>query len=243
MPDWEWGARAIARTLILGPLLGSIRDPCCSGVLLGMAKAIQEGSAPLAGVTAPEVGPAPSPASLWTASPVALTLSRPETLARGIPLRIAVPAIGPDVPMPVMPLRIALIAGRGYWEWLAPEALAASWISTSAWVSETGNLMLNGRPNIAKAVFRCLIDLPPRARIRIDAVGSAREHKVVERHILSERDPPFAVEEANVRWIRATAVERLTLVTCWPPWSDSHRLILIAHPLPSSGSLGVRLVP
>jgi sortase (surface protein transpeptidase) len=35
----------------------------------------------------------------------------------------------------------------------------------------------------------------------------------------------------------------LTLVTCWPPWSNSHRPILIAHPLPSSGPHGVWLAP
>jgi sortase A len=94
-----------------------------------------------------------------------------------------------------------------------------------------------------EAVFRHLVDLPLGARIRIDAVGGAREYEIVERRILPERDQPLAVRESNARWIQATAEERLTLVTCWPPWSNSHRLILIAHPLPSSGPHGVWLAP
>jgi LPXTG-site transpeptidase (sortase) family protein len=245
MPGREWGAWALALTLILGPLPGSVRDPCCSGVLPGMAKASQEGSAPLAGVPASEVGPAPSPMSLswWTAWPQAPMFSPPETPARGVPLRITVPVIGLDAPVRVAPSRIVLIAGRRYREWLAPDAPAAGWIPTSARVGEIGNLVLNGHHNIAGAVFRHLVDLPLGARIRIDAVGGAREYEIVERRILPERDQPLAVRESNARWIQATAEERLTLVTCWPPWSNSHRLILIAHPLPSSGPHGVWLAP
>jgi hypothetical protein len=64
-----------------------------------------------------------------------------------------------------------------------------------------------------EAVFRHLVDLPLGARIRIDAVGGAREYEIVERRILPERDQPLAVRESNARWIQATAEERLTLVT------------------------------
>ena len=35
----------------------------------------------------------------------------------------------------------------------------------------------------------------------------------------------------NARWIAATADERLTLVTCWPNTTNSHRLIIVAEPV------------
>jgi len=182
-------------------------------------------------------------AGAWTAWSQAPTFSPPETPARGIPLRITAPAIGLDAPVRVAPSRIVVIAGRRYREWLAPDAPAAGWIPTSSRVGEIGNLVLNGHHNIAGAVFRRLAELPLGARIRINAVGGVREYEIVERHILPERDQPLAVREANARWIQPTAEERLTLVTCWPPWSNSHRLILIAYPFPSSGPHGVRLAP
>jgi len=35
----------------------------------------------------------------------------------------------------------------------------------------------------------------------------------------------------NARWIMASSDERLTLVTCWPAYSNTHRLILVAKPI------------
>lgn len=34
----------------------------------------------------------------------------------------------------------------------------------------------------------------------------------------------------NARWILPSTDERLTLVTCWPAKSNTHRLIIVASP-------------
>ncbi|MCS6962618.1 MAG: sortase, partial [Thermoflexus sp.] len=56
--------------------------------------------------------------------------------------------------------------------------------------------------------------------------------KVREKHIIPERGRPLSERLANARWIQVTEDERLTLITCWPYTSNTHRLIVIARPLP-----------
>lgn len=73
---------------------------------------------------------------------------------------------------------------------------------------------------------------------RVEIYGRDRRavYVVIERHILPERSQPLAVRRANARWIGTTAEPRLTLVSCWPPWSNSHRLIVIARPAEAMGT-------
>ena len=49
--------------------------------------------------------------------------------------------------------------------------------------------------------------------------------------ILEERDQSLDVRIENAQWIEQTDDERLTLVTCWPYTDNSHRLIVVAHPI------------
>jgi sortase (surface protein transpeptidase) len=37
----------------------------------------------------------------------------------------------------------------------------------------------------------------------------------------------------NANWILPTTDERLTMVTCWPPEGNTHRLIIVAFPVKS----------
>jgi hypothetical protein len=45
-------------------------------------------------------------------------------------------------------------------------------------------------------------------------------------------DESLEIRLDNGRWILPTEDERLTLVTCWPEDSNSHRLIIVAVPAP-----------
>ena len=48
--------------------------------------------------------------------------------------------------------------------------------------------------------------------------------------ILPERDVPIKQRLDNARWIMPSLDERLTLITCWPSYSNTHRLIVVAKP-------------
>jgi hypothetical protein len=41
---------------------------------------------------------------------------------------------------------------------------------------------------------------------------------------------PLSQRLANAEYIQPTGDTRLTITTCWPPWSNTYRLILIAKP-------------
>jgi sortase A len=49
--------------------------------------------------------------------------------------------------------------------------------------------------------------------------------------ILPERDMDMDTRMENARWILPSTDERLTLITCWPAESNTHRLIVVAQPL------------
>ena len=55
-------------------------------------------------------------------------------------------------------------------------------------------------------------------------------YKVTQVETLAEQDQPLAVRLANAQWIEPTTDQRLTLVSCWPYETNSHRLIVVAVP-------------
>lgn len=81
-------------------------------------------------------------------------------------------------------------------------------------------------------MFRDLVRLKPGDRLFVYSEGRVFVYEVQEKHILPERGRPLLERLANARWIQPTKDERLTLITCWPYTSNTHRLIVIARPLP-----------
>ncbi len=149
----------------------------------------------------------------------------------GIPERLVIPSIALDAPIVPTGYRVVSIGGRRYREWLAPDLYAAGWHPTSAQAGMPGNMVLSGHNNIAGSVFRRLVDVRIGDRIWIHTRDRVFLYEVAEQHILLERGQPLQVRQANARWIGPFPDERLTLVTCWPPWSNSHRLIVVARPV------------
>jgi sortase A len=108
---------------------------------------------------------------------------------------------------------------------------AAGWHETSARMGDVGNTVISGHNNIAGAVFARLNELREGDTIALHA-GSAEVRYTVERtFIVQEAGASDEERRANNRWIEPTTDERLTLVTCYPPWGNTHRLIMIARPV------------
>jgi hypothetical protein len=61
---------------------------------------------------------------------------------------------------------------------------------------------------------------------------------IANKMILPEKDQPLSVRLENSRWIMPSTDERVTLVTCWPATSNTHRLILVAVPVSGQGQGG-----
>jgi len=148
-----------------------------------------------------------------------------------VPDRIAISAIGLDAP--VVPVKFTELEYEGdiYQQWLAPENRAAGWHNTSVGLGVPGNTVMNGHHNIKGEVFRDLYRVQVGEQILVYSGDQQFTYVVVYTAILPERNQPLEVRLANAEWIKPTQDERITLITCWPYESNTHRVIVVAVPL------------
>ena len=67
--------------------------------------------------------------------------------------------------------------------------------------------------------------------IEVDAADGRRFNYVITDFIrVHDSGVPLSQRLANGEYIQATDDTRLTITTCWPPWSNTYRLIVIAKP-------------
>lgn len=155
-----------------------------------------------------------------------------------IPERIVIPKIDLDssiIPVDAEPLQFE---GEIYDQWLAPDYRAVGWHHTSVGLGVPGNTVLNGHHNINGEVFRDVYQL--QAGDEIDVYSGEQEFRylVVYTSVLPERNQPLEVRLANAEWIQPTEDERITLITCWPYESNTHRVIVVAVPLRNGAGAG-----
>lgn len=151
-----------------------------------------------------------------------------------IPDRIVIPAIKLYAPViPALEEKIK-IGKEDYLQFKAPDEFAAGWHPTSAPLGSVGNTVLNGHHNVHGKVFGRLVDLVPGDRIIVYSGTTLFNFQVANVLILPERDADLSVRLENARWIEPSNDVRLTLVTCWPEYSNTHRLLIVASLIPDS---------
>jgi LPXTG-site transpeptidase (sortase) family protein len=148
----------------------------------------------------------------------------------GLPVRILVPSVGIDAPVIASKSRKILIHADVFEQWIAPEKFAAGWITASALLGEIGNTVISGHHNDYGEVFGRLVNVNVGDSILVFSDDKIYGYKVTNRMILQEVDVPDNTRIQNAQWIGRSVDERLTLVTCWPADSNTHRLILVAIP-------------
>jgi sortase A len=147
------------------------------------------------------------------------------------PERLVIRTIGLDAPVVEIKPRFLVGNRRSLEFWTAPEEFAAGWMLGTASIGEPGNTVLNGHHNLFGEVFRHLVDLQPGDSIQVYTADYVVRYQIANKMILQERDLPLAKRMENARWIMPSEDERLTLVTCWPYTSNTHRLIIVARPV------------
>ncbi|HLF26239.1 MAG TPA: sortase [Anaerolineae bacterium] len=150
-----------------------------------------------------------------------------------VPNRLLIPAIGLDAE--VVPVGWSVVDDNGQQvsKWDVPDWAAGGWLKTSALVGQPGNTVIIGHQNIAGRIFENLENLQAGDVIQAQAGALMREYLVAQKTIVPEKGQPPEVRAENVKWIRPTEDERLTLVTCWPRNNNTHRLIVVAYPVAS----------
>jgi LPXTG-site transpeptidase (sortase) family protein len=156
-----------------------------------------------------------------------------EKLGPAVPDRIVIPKIGLDAPVIEAGTRKVRVNGQIFEQYTAPDEFAAGWHPDSALLGSKGNTVLNGHHNVHEEVFGKLVDLEPGAFIYVYSASRRFVYVIANKMILPELGEDVTVEQRleNARWIMSSSDERLTLVTCWPAYSNTHRLIIVARPV------------
>jgi len=139
-----------------------------------------------------------------------------------------------DLDSPIVPIGWVAVEQEGIrtrvWE---VADYVVGWHETSSRPGQTGNIVLNGHHNIKGEIFRYLVDLEPGDQVYVYAKDDRYTFAVTEKHILKEKGESLEVRRENAKWIEPTIDERLTLITCWPYTNNTHRLIVVARPVPT----------
>ena len=148
-----------------------------------------------------------------------------------IPYRLIIDKI--ELNVPIIPVEYKEIEYLGdiYQQWIAPNRYAVGWHNLSAPLGESGNTVLNGHHNVYGEVFSRLTELENGDTIQVIAENTRFTYLVANKLILKERFQSVETRIDNARWIQASDDERLTLVTCWPYESNTHRVIVVAIPI------------
>jgi len=194
--------------------------------------AAQAGLPATAVVVLPPLDAATAPAELpaATRAPVepdpALSRAGPRPLA---PTHLLIPSINLDVPITTSVWVALPELQAGYFD--APPSRAAGWQPNTARLGEPGNLVLSGHNNILGRVFENLKDVKPGDLVILRGGGREIVYKITERRLLLEKDQSIEVRTQNAQYILPGGEDRVTLITCWPPDNNTHRIVVIARPV------------
>ncbi len=152
--------------------------------------------------------------------------------AVSVPTRIVIPSIELDAPVVEVGWRVVMRDGEMVTEWdVANDAVGFH--RGSAYPGNPGNTVLSGHHNIRGRVFHYLVDVQPGDEVILYADERAYYYKVVSVDIVPEKYASDEQRQENARLIGYFPEERLTLVTCWPYTSSTHRVIVVAKPAPA----------
>ncbi len=120
--------------------------------------------------------------------------------------------------------------GTAYSEW-EDVRYAAGWHINSAVPGENGNIVVSGHNNVYGAVFRDLWRLRAGEEIHLYSGNTRYTYIVDQVSVLPEEQATTQQQTELASYLIQTTDNRLTLVSCWPPNSNTHRVFVVAHPL------------
>jgi len=174
-------------------------------------------------ITPPATEPAPA-----SPTPSVTPIHPP---ASADPTRLEIPAIGLDTK--VTPVGITEQYDNGVLKrvWQVAD-YAAGFHQGMARPGHVGNTVIAGHNNIRGEVFKDLHKLKPGDDVYVWVGDEVYRYQVSAMYRVAVKGAPTSVQQDTLKWIMPTDDERLTLLTCWPPWSNTHRTIVVAFPVP-----------
>lgn len=146
------------------------------------------------------------------------------------PDRIVIPAIGVEAPVVEVGWEARIVNGEAQGNVWQTADFAAGFHKGSAHPGGVGNIVISGHNNVKGAVFQDLYDLAPGDPIYLYAGDRTWAYAVEHKLVVRESEASVERRRQNARWIDPTPDERLTLVSCYPRWGNTHRVIIVARP-------------
>ena len=172
--------------------------------------------------------PTSSPTSTSSPTPTRTPIHRP---ADQDPTRITAPEVHLDAKVITVGIKEQYENGvlRKVWE---VADYAAGFHEGTARPGHVGNTVISGHNNIRGEVFRDIHKLKLGDDVYLWVGDCPYRYQVGVVYRLPVKGAPPEVEEDNLRHILPTDDQRLTLVTCWPYWANTHRIVVLAFPAP-----------
>lgn len=144
---------------------------------------------------------------------------------------LAIPKLGLHAPVVAVGATRAVAGGSEVAQLHVPNAFAVGWSSTSAPVGRAGNTVFVGHNNEYGEVFKGLWDLQLGDEVVVTTAGGDRQYLVSETVMFQELGLSLDQRIQNAGWLARTTDERLTMITCWPYYSNTHRSVVVALPV------------
>jgi LPXTG-site transpeptidase (sortase) family protein len=154
------------------------------------------------------------------------------TLGEDVPrlYDLEIPRLGLSAPVVAVSQRQVALGGVRVTQLYVPNAFAVGWSEVSAPVGAPGNTVLVGHNNVYGEVFKDLWNLQVGDEIIVRGASGERVYNVSQTSIFEEKDQSLDTRLANAWWVDPVPHEQLTLITCWPYFTNTHRVIVVALP-------------
>lgn len=143
--------------------------------------------------------------------------------------RLRIPSLGMDVPIVEVSWNVESVEGQpvGVWDTVAD---AAGHHRGTASFGKPGNCVISGHSSTEQGgVFYGLWDLSVGEEITlVTAAGEEYCYGVQGVEKVQESGSDLDRRLTNATWMAPTEDTRLTLITCWPEWVYTHRVIVVA---------------
>jgi sortase (surface protein transpeptidase) len=180
-----------------------------------------------AGITA-------SPEPTATTTPRALNLQEiaQQTYGERLVRQIVIPKISVESPIVtvgwLVDHTVSLQSATAEWDSPGP---AVGWVLTSALPDQVGNVILYGHNNMYGSVFKNLGKLAPGDDISLKTGQRTWFYQVDRVLLLPILNATPGQRLAYLAYISDTPLPRLTIISCWPPESNTYRVVVIAYPV------------
>jgi LPXTG-site transpeptidase (sortase) family protein len=204
----------------------AVSKPLPAGLLPTPIVQVTHQVSPTSTVTA-----SPEPSATPTARPVSLQELAAQTYGERLIRQMVIPAIRVDSPVVTVGWLVDRTADlpTAAAEWDSPGP-AVGWVLTSALPDQPGNVILYGHNNMYGSVFRNLGKLNPGDALTLQTDQRTWQYRVDRVVLLPFLNASDVERRTYLAYLEPTGAPRLTVISCWPPESNTHRIVVVAYP-------------